>query len=71
MKCKTKIISPPTFDGSCLTQQFLSFTHYSNSTNNKKGSYLGLSEHMNIQMDGLRKTTDTYDVMAGLHAGIR
>jgi len=71
MKHKTKIVSPPIFDGSCLTQQFLSFMHYSNTTNNKKGSYDGLSEHTNIQMEGLRKTTDTYDVMGGLRAGIQ
>lgn len=44
--------------------------HYSNSTNNKKGSYVGLSEHTNIQMEGLRKTTDAYDMMTGLRAGI-
>jgi len=45
--------------------------HYSITTNNKKGSYVGLSEHTNIQMEGLRKTTDAYDVMGGLHAGIQ
>jgi len=45
--------------------------HYSKSTNNKLGIYLGLSEHSNIQMEELRKTTDTYDAMPGLHAGIR
>jgi len=71
MECITKAIFPPIFYGSRLTQQFHSSMHYSNSTNNKKGSYLGLSEHTTIQMEGLRKTTDAYDVMAGLHAGIR
>ena len=70
MKCKTKILSLPIFHASCFTQQFLSFIHYSNSTNYKKGSYLGLSEHTNIQTEGLRKTTDAYDVTAGLRAGI-
>ena len=71
MEHKTKINFPPIFDGSRFTQQFLSFMHYSNSTNNKFRSYLGLSEYTNIQMEGLTRTTDSYNMMAGLHAGIR
>ena len=49
------------FSASCITAPVLII---------KKKSYIGLSEHTNIQMEGMRKTTDAYDVTAGLHAGI-